>query len=151
MTSPTPTEQQAALFGSVFLLAQYLARRADQALEPLGLTTKQWLLLAVLVKRFPGERPTLSAAAAAYGSSRQNVKQIARQLEARGFLSLHPDAVDRRALRLGLTARVAEFDAPARRAEQEAFLAEICAALDPAETGQLLGLLQRWLDALAPR
>ena len=42
-------------FGSVFFLAQHLARQVDSALEPLGLTTKQWLLLVLLVKRLAGK------------------------------------------------------------------------------------------------
>ncbi|MBI5068040.1 MAG: MarR family transcriptional regulator [Deltaproteobacteria bacterium] len=142
---------RAELFGSVFVLTQYLARRADAVLEPLGITTKQWLLLAVLTRRFPGESPTLSEAALWHGSSRQNVKQIAQQLQDRGFLRITPDPADRRALRLHLTDRVGALDSPAERARQAAFFDEAFAALGPAETGQLLRLVQRWLASVTPR
>ena len=73
---------RAEIFGSVFLIAQHLTKRADRELADLGLTTRQWLLLAVLKKTFPGVSPTLSEAAEAYGSSRQNIKQMALALEA---------------------------------------------------------------------
>ena len=38
---------RAEVFGQVFVLAQHLTRRTNAELEPLGLTTSQWLLLAV--------------------------------------------------------------------------------------------------------
>jgi DNA-binding MarR family transcriptional regulator len=141
---------RAELFGSVFLLAQHLTRRADRALEPLGLTAKQWLLLAVLARGFPGRSPTISEAAATYGSSRQNVKKIAEQLAAAGWLEIRPDADDGRALRLVLTAKVAAFDHPSGRARQAALFDEIFGALDGAALTSLHRHLARWIAALAP-
>ena len=79
---------RAEVFGSLFVLVQHLSRRADKELADLGLTTRQWLLLAVLINAFPGRSPSLSEAADKYGSSRQNVKQVALGLEARGFVRL---------------------------------------------------------------
>ena len=38
-----------------------LTRLADEQLADWGLTTRQWLLLAVLARGFPGVRPSLSA------------------------------------------------------------------------------------------
>ena len=145
-----PTEAlRAELFGSVFVLAQHLARRSDRALEPLGLTTKQWLLLAALSRAFPGAAPTLSEAAAAYGSSRQNVKKIAEQLEAAGWLRIAKDADDGRALRLVLTAKVAVFDRPAGRARQIALFEELFGGLDAASLAALHRHVKRWTEALA--
>jgi DNA-binding MarR family transcriptional regulator len=148
--TPSSDALRAEVFGSVFLLAQYLARRGDEALAPLGLTTKQWLLLAIVARRFPGERPTLTEAALWYGSSRQNVKAIAQQLQARGFLRLAADPEDRRALRLQLTAKARVFDAPGEAARLAGVLAELLAGFDGGELVTLRDLLRRWLGVVSP-
>jgi DNA-binding MarR family transcriptional regulator len=141
---------RAEIFGSVFLLSQYLARRGDEALAPLGLTTKQWLLLAIVARRFPGEDPTLTEAALLYGSSRQNVKAIARQLQTRGFLRLAADPADRRALRLRLTGKARVFDAADEAARLARVLAGLLAGFDGSELVTLRDLLRRWLDVVSP-
>lgn len=140
---------RAESFGLLFLVAQAVSRRADEALADLGITTSQWLLLAVLARRFPGETPTLSEAAAVYGTSRQNVKQIARQLEARGYLELRADPKDARAVRLHLTSKIALFDRPATRARQARFMEKLFAGLDAEELVALERLLRRLHQGLA--
>jgi DNA-binding MarR family transcriptional regulator len=141
---------QTELFGVIFLLAQHLTRLADANLEHLGLTSRQWLLLAVLAKQFAGQNPTLSEAALVYGSSRQNIKQIALQLQEAGFLQLLPDQADRRALRLHLTDKIAVFNSPEELARVDAFMEGLFQGLNETEQTQLHRLLQRWLLALAP-
>ncbi len=142
-------EAQAELFGSVFVLTQHLARLTDTTLEPFGLTTRQWLLLAVLVRGFPGRDPSLTEAAERHGSSRQNVKQIALGLQARGFLELTSDPLDGRATRLHLTERVAMFDQPGPAETARALLANAHAGLTPAETATLRDLILRWLAGVS--
>ena len=129
------TDLESEAFGLLFVLTQHLGRRADEALVPFGLTSRQWLLLAVL-SRSP-QPPTLSEAATAYGTSRQNVKQIALQLAARGYLTLEADPADARATRLVLSAAVAAFDEPEAVAAQRAFLADVFAALSDDELAAL--------------
>ena len=141
---------RAEVFGSVFLLAQYLARRGDEALAPLDLTTKQWLLLAIVARRFPGEHPTLTEAALWYGSSRQNVKAIAEQLQARGYLRLESDPADRRALRLHLTRKAGVFDAPDEAARLAGVIASLLDGFDGADLTTLRDLLRRWLAVVSP-
>jgi DNA-binding MarR family transcriptional regulator len=141
-----PTRAEA--FGSLFVLMQHLSRRADEELADLGLTSRQWLLLAVVAKAFPGSSPSLSEAAGRYGSSRQNVKQIALGLEARGFVRLVPDPADGRTTRIEPTDRIREFDAPEMVERTKVMLDDIFASLTPSETRDLLGLLRRWLAAL---
>ena len=128
------------LFGGLFVLSGQLTRRADEALAPFGLTSRQWLLLAVLSR---AESPTLTEAARSYGSSRQNVKQVALQLVARGYLHLLPDPADRRATRLALTDRVAVFDEPDVAAAQSAFIADLFAPLTDDEVAILRSLIGR--------
>jgi DNA-binding MarR family transcriptional regulator len=105
----TNLDPRAELFGSLFVLVQHLSRRVDEQVAPLGLTSRQWLLLAVVQKWFPGRHPTLTEAAARYGASRQNVRQIATVLERRGWLRLAPDPEDRRVTRLVLSDRMSVF------------------------------------------
>lgn len=148
---PTHASPRHAALGSVFVVAQHLDRLGDVVLAPLGLTTKQWLLLAVVERGFGGRHPTLTEAAAVYGSSRQNVKAIARGLEAAGYIRIVRDAADRRALRLIPTERVAIFATPEWAAREAAFLSFAFGDLEPAEIARLADLLERWLAAVATR
>jgi DNA-binding MarR family transcriptional regulator len=138
-----------AALGNVFVVAQHLDRLGDVVLAPLGLTTKQWLLLAVVQTGFAGRRPTLTEAAALYGSSRQNVKAIAAGLEGAGYLRIVRDPADRRALRLVVTDRVAVFASPEWRAREAAFLSFAFGDLQPDEIARLADLLERWLAGIA--
>ncbi len=100
----------------------------DGLLAPMGVTTRQWLLLAVLSR---SDRPlSLTEAAARYGSSRQNVKSIALGLERAGYLRLDPDPADARTIRIHLCDAVRRFDEPAAAAQGSGFLAEVFAGLD---------------------
>jgi DNA-binding MarR family transcriptional regulator len=139
---------RAELFGSVFVIVQHLTRKADGELAELGLTTRQWLLLAVLAGAFPGRSPSLSEAAEKYGSSRQNIKQIALGLEARGFVRLVADPTDARTTRIEVTERVRVFDQPPMVERTAAMLDDAFAGLTPQETGQLHDLAKRWLSGL---
>ena len=140
---------RAEIFGSVFVVVQHLTRRADAELADLGLTTRQWLLLAVLTRWFPGRSPSLSEAAARYGSSRQNVKQIALGLEARGFVRLLPDRDDARTTRIELTERVGVFNEPEMVARASVMLEDACAGLSSDDTRTLRDLVRRWLAGVA--
>ncbi len=135
-------------FGGVFVVVGHLTRLTDERLADWGLTTRQWLLLAVLTRGFPGRAPSLTQAAAAYGSSRQNVKQIAIGLERRGFLRMVPDAHDGRTTRLAVTGKVGIFDDPDGRARSLDLLATAFDGLTRHEVIALQGLVGRWLAAL---
>lgn len=133
----------------MFTVVQHLSRLADRELAAMGLTSRQWLLLAVLTNGFPDEEPSLSEAAAKYGSSRQNVKQVAMGLQERGFVRLVADPNDARTTRIALTDRICEFDEPDMLVRTEAMFDEAFAGLTPAQTRELMHLLRQWLAALA--
>lgn len=143
------SETDIELFGSLLMFTQQLVTRADDYLEPFGLTTRQWLLLAVLDKRFPGSAPSISEATSVFGTSRQNVKQVALQLERRGWLRVEPDPVDRRMLRLVLTDKLAVFDDPAVRADQAAFILSVLGGLTSGERRSLLGMVTACIAGLS--
>lgn len=143
-----PTTESDVL-GALFVLTQHLTRYADDALARYGVTARQWLLLAVLVRGFPGERPTLTQAAHAYGTSRQNVKQVALQLAARGLVTLEPDPDDRRATRLAVTPLVARtFDTSDAAAHQRDVVAAVFADLPDGDLATLGRLVERCLGTL---
>jgi DNA-binding MarR family transcriptional regulator len=145
---PELEAQAAEAFGRAFVVVGHLTRLVDAGLEDWGLTSRQWLLLAVIGRGFPGRAPSLSEAAAAYGSSRQNVKQIAIGLEARGFLRLVPDERDGRTTRLALTDRVRVFDTPEGLERVRALFTSVFEGLSPDEIRGLAALLGRWLATL---
>jgi DNA-binding MarR family transcriptional regulator len=148
-TDPQMLAAQADCFGSAFILVQHLTRVTDAALADWGLTTRQWLLLAVLVRAFPDRAPSLTEAAEVYGSSRQNVKQIALGLQARGFLRLVPDPVDGRTTRVERTGKERIFDEPEGRARAAALLGRVFDHLPPADVLALRDLVRRWTDGLS--
>lgn len=137
------------LFGSSLVFAQQLMLRVEEFLEPFGLTSRQWLLLAMIDKGFPGYAPTISEASAVFGTSRQNVKQVAVQLERRGWLRLVPDPADRRALRLVLTDRLGVFDDSAVQADQAAFILSVFGGLTACERRTFLNLVRTCMAALS--
>jgi DNA-binding MarR family transcriptional regulator len=151
MTKSTHASARHAALGAVFVVAQQLDRLGDVVLAPLGITTKQWLLLAIVERGFGGRHPTLSEAAALYGSSRQNVKAVAGGLAAAGYLRIVRYPADRRALRLVPTDRVAVFATPDWRAREAAFFSDAFGDLTDGEITVLADLLTRWLAIVAVR
>ncbi len=137
------------LFGSLFVLMQLLTLRVEERLRPMGLTSRQWLLLGVIDKGFPGYAPTLSEATAVFGTSRQNVKQVVLQLERGGWLRLEPDPADGRVIRLVLTDRLAVFDDPTVQADQAAVVHSVFGSLTPRERRTFLNMVTRCIARLS--
>jgi DNA-binding MarR family transcriptional regulator len=138
------------LFGSILVFMQQLTARMEERLRPFGLTSRQWMLLGVIDRAFPEGAPTISEAAAVFGTSRQNVKQIALQLARSGWLRLEPDPKDRRAIRLVPTEQLAVFDDPAVRADQAAFILSVFGGLTPRERRALLNMVTTCIGRLSP-
>jgi len=95
-------DDQKFLFVSLFLIANKLQIIGDRYLSDVNLTTKQWLLM-VMVLQFGESPPTINQAANITGSSRQNVKQLALKLEKNGYMIIEKDPKDSRITRLRLT------------------------------------------------
>jgi len=131
---------QAHLFGSLFLLSNHLQLVGDRLDE--AITTKQWLLLAVLLKQ-PNATATLSELASQLGSSRQNVKKMASILEEKGFLSLRQSEQDRRVVELSPTEACLVHLRGREEAERE-FLHFFYKGFSDEELKTLVQLLDRW-------
>lgn len=101
----TDKEKRRFILGSYFIIANKLQNYGDLYLKEMNLTTKQWLLLAVLEKDFEeiGKYPGIGELANSLGTSHQNVKQIANKLEKKGLVKLFKDEEDKRVLRVKST------------------------------------------------
>lgn len=92
------------IFGLLLFIAQRWTVNGDSILkEKVGITTKQWMLLAILMHSFENQHPTISETAKEFGTSRQNLKQVAISLQKKGFIDIKPDENDFRIQRISLT------------------------------------------------
>jgi DNA-binding MarR family transcriptional regulator len=92
----------------LFLIEQRWRYIIDRELAPDNLTTKQFLMLIVIVNAFDSP-PSIQEVAGQLSTTHQNVKQIAASLESRGFMKIERDEKNRRILRLKVTDRCIEF------------------------------------------
>ncbi len=136
----TTQTMQAHLFGSVFLLSNHLQLVGDRLDE--AITTKQWLLLAVLFKQ-PNATATLSELASHLGSSRQNVKKMASILEEKGFLCLNQSEKDRRVVEVHPTQACLDHLKGREHAEQQ-FLKAFYQGFSDEDLAFLVQLFHRW-------
>ena len=112
----TEMDGRYALFGLLFALQNRLQAVGDTFYDEI--TCKQFFLMAC-TNLFQGEAPTVQDLAQVMGSSHQNVKQILNKLEQKGFVSVEPDAADRRKLRISLTEYAAVTGEKYRVKEEE--------------------------------
>jgi DNA-binding MarR family transcriptional regulator len=87
-------------FRTILMLAQKLRNEMDERLRADGLTTQQAALITA-VKAMG--KPSLAEAAAALGSTHQNVAQIVAALQRKELLQVEPDPADRRRKLLSAT------------------------------------------------
>ncbi|HEX6577219.1 MAG TPA: MarR family transcriptional regulator [Jiangellaceae bacterium] len=80
-------------FRTVLVLAQRLRYLMDERMRADGLTTQQAALLTAVIAL---GRPSVSEAAAALGTTHQNVAQLVAALQRKDFLRVEPDPGDRR-------------------------------------------------------
>jgi len=98
---------QQYILGNLFVVANKLEKVMDQALKPFEITSKQWILAAVI--ELFDTAPTIKEISNAMGTSHQNIKQVALKLEQKELLNLKKDAQDKRVTRAELNATKSEF------------------------------------------
>ena len=128
-------------FRTLLHLAARLRGAMDERLREDALTTQQAALITVVEH---AGQPSLSEAAAALSCTRQNVKQLARALQRKGFLELRVDPDDARVTRLAATRRSRDFWASRDSSDVEAVAAWF-GDLGEHELGTLLSLMGRVL------
>jgi len=82
------------IIGSIFLLERKLDSIGNREFGAVGLTTKQWFVLINIAAM--GENASISKVAENLSTSHQNIKQIALQLQKKGFIDIVPDENDAR-------------------------------------------------------
>lgn len=135
---------KAELFGTLFVLANRLQVLGDQMDDQIS--TKQWLLLAVLFKE-GGRECTLSRLAELTGSSRQNVKKMAQILQSKGFLTLRKPEEDKRSL-LVSPAKACLEHLRTREAREEEFLRRFYQGFTTEELLVMRRGLLQWMQNL---
>ncbi|UCE11724.1 MAG: MarR family transcriptional regulator [Candidatus Thorarchaeota archaeon] len=128
-------------FGYLFLLSRRFEYITDSVLKKDGLTTKQLLTLIVIQRGFE-ETPSISQVAEMISTSHQNVKQIAHQLEKRGFVEMVRDERDRRRWLLRLTENNQSFWDSREREHQEA-MSSLFESLSDREVSQFHRILAK--------
>ena len=135
------------VFGSLFVTANLLETLLDRAFASYGITVKQWLLLITITSLFR-EPPTVKQVAGAMGTSHQNVKQVALNLEKRGYLRLVKDAKDARVTRLVTTNACRAFGEETSQAG-DTFMEEVFGGAGAEDLrGARTALLSLWQNAL---
>ncbi|MFG1621466.1 MarR family winged helix-turn-helix transcriptional regulator [Kribbella sp. NPDC049227] len=93
-------------FRTTLMLAQKLRHEMDVRLREDGLTTQQAALITAVQAM---GKPSLAEAAAALGSTHQNVAQIVAALQRKELLQVEPDPADRRRKLLSATNHSADY------------------------------------------
>ena len=140
-------EDQTTVFGSLFVTANLLETLLDRAFAPHGITVKQWMLLITITSLFR-DAPTVKQVAEAMGTSHQNVKQVALNLEKGGFLRLLKDEHDARVTRLVTTEKCRTFGEETSQAGS-AFMGEAFSGITEQDLrGARNTLLALWQNAI---
>src|SRR5262249_6328249 len=129
---------------TVLVLAQTLRYLMDDRLRVDGLTTQQAALLTAVAGL---DRPSLGEAAAALGSTHQNVAQLVAALQRKDLLRTEPDPADRRRVRL-VTTETNQRYWQERDEGDFAAVAQWFAVLSDEEIETLCTLASRVMDGL---
>lgn len=132
------------LFASTFLLNNKLEVAGKAILG--DITTKQWLLLAILGEFFK-EPPTITEVAKISQMSHQNIKQVALRLESKGYLKLAKDPKDKRAIRIYNGEKLGEFEAQMDQVAQ-LFLTQLFEGISPPKAESALHIVYKMLHNL---
>ena len=125
------------LFRIILLLAQELRTLMDQLLREDRLTTQQAALITIVDTL---GQPSMKQAAAALGTTHQNIKQLASSLARKGFIRFLEDPTDARVRRLATTAKI-HSTWQRRSAEDQERVLEWFSELSTAEAQTLFELL----------
>ncbi|NQU34166.1 MAG: MarR family transcriptional regulator [Bacteroidetes bacterium] len=102
--------QKYHILKQIAFIANRWQENADKLVEKqLGITVKQWMLLSILEEEFKNHLPTIGQASEVSGTSRQNIKRLANELQKKDFLIIASDPKDHRMLRLALTGKHRDF------------------------------------------
>jgi DNA-binding MarR family transcriptional regulator len=133
-------------FERLLNLSHQVELAMDRMLRKDDLTVKQFQMIAIIGKRFTSP-PSIMELAEQMGTTHQNVKQLALQLERRGYVEIFRDEKDKRIWRVRLTEKNAAYweqKAP----EHMRFMMDLFASLDDGELEKLNDSLGKALRSL---
>lgn len=99
-------DKRLIVFGYLFRVANRLQSKMDSQMK--DLTAKQWFVILVL--GLFEQPPTLKQLAAACDTSHQNTKQLVMKLAEKGFVTVHNDERDGRAMRIKVSKQWEQWD-----------------------------------------
>ncbi len=140
---PSPLE----IVGRAIVIAKYLERSVNTALEPLGLTLGQFDILATLRRQGPAGKMTPTQLMKSVMLSSGGMTNRIDRLEQAGLLQREEDPNDRRGVVVGLTVKgreIIEKGAGARFAEAKGSLP----ALNGKQSKEFGAILRSWLMQL---
>lgn len=108
MNQISKIDKKREIFALIFQLSNELQKYLDKILSEYDMTGKQFLLL-IVIGTFENGDPTLGEITKRFGSSHQNVKQIAMKLEKKGYIEIKTDVNDTRVRRFKLTDKSIQF------------------------------------------
>lgn len=127
------------VFANLFLVSNKLQVTMDQ--RDLDITSKQWFVLAAL--SYLPQAPTLKELASNLDYSHQNIRQLVRKLEDKGYVQVKKDPQDQRAIRIYLTEEAKKWE-EAHQEAQQAFILQMYQGISP----QALDGVNQVLDQL---
>lgn len=134
-------EKEKFIFGCIFLFANKLQTIGDRFDK--DITMKQWLLIICILNSEKGS-PTLSEAAEFMGCSRQNVKKLALNLEAKDLITMTTDS---KSVKLALTEKCNTFFEKRKNAEN-AFIDDLFKDLTKTDISNLYSCFSTLLNTI---
>ena len=134
-------EKEKFIFGCIFLFANKLQTIGDRFDK--DITMKQWLLIICILNTKECS-PTLSEAAEFMGCSRQNVKKLALNLEAKGLINIGNDS---KSVRLTLTEKCNTFF-ERRKKTEDIFIEDLFKDLTKTDINNLYNCFSKFLNTV---
>lgn len=142
-------DREKFIFAALFDVVNKLQILGDRKLKDTGVTTRQWFL-TLLIQQMEPEAPSIGDCARQMGTSHQNIRQITKRLENRGFLRIQTDSKDRRTQRLYLTQSCIEFW-NSRNREDITFISELFNEFTAEEIDNLFVSIEKLRNILNER
>ncbi|WP_312092055.1 MarR family winged helix-turn-helix transcriptional regulator [Aminipila sp.] len=136
-------DKRLIIFGYLFRVANRLQSKMDSQMK--DLTAKQWFVILAL--GLFEQPPTLKQLAAACDTSHQNTKQLVMKLAEKGFVIIHNDEKDGRAMRIAASDQCKQWDKDNEQIATQ-FVDSMFSGMNMDEIAHLSGSLMRIFENL---
>jgi DNA-binding MarR family transcriptional regulator len=136
-------DKRLIVFGYLFRVANRLQSKMDSQMK--DLTAKQWFVILAL--GLFEQPPTLKQLASACDTSHQNTKQLVMKLAEKGFVTIHNDEKDGRAMRIAASDQCKQWDKDNEQIATQ-FVDSMFSGMNMDEIAHLSGSLMRIFENL---